>query len=111
MTAICPGPDCPMCAGPTAGGTCSACDSGDFRIPCTHDVVERHQARIAILDSIELPKQDRTPTRPMSKLIGKQISIGGASGMAEVFRMLAEIIDEHGEVLCTFEAPRKPTDG
>lgn len=53
----------------------------------------------------EMPIQDRTPTQKRSKLIGKRLTITAPKDLAEVFRTIAEIIEEDGAVTCTFERP------
>jgi len=81
---------------------------------------------INIPDGIELPRQDRTPTRPMPKILARQMTLGfeqpeqlgGALRMladlvereprslGEMMRTFADILEAHGEVRITIEAPR-----
>jgi hypothetical protein len=109
--ATCPGPDCPMCN----GTACAACDSSGrsrYYSPderCTHDPVERHKAMIAIPDDVELPRQDRTPTKPQPRLLTpRQVCIGIAdvAGAVSILKLAIAIIEEHGEVCVTLEPPR-----
>jgi hypothetical protein len=101
------------------GQACAACDAaGEPRDSsavgrCKHDEVERHRAMIAIPKDIDLLRQDRTPTRPVPKLLAKKFTIGieHPHRIVEVLKTMIEIFEKHGEITITVEAPAaEPTD-
>jgi hypothetical protein len=63
----CPGPDCPMCNGECCDLCGAGCWDNTIRDPkdyCTHDVIERHNYRSALVKISQWAESsDTTPAR------------------------------------------------
>lgn len=115
---ICPGPDCPMCA----GAVCQACNSMmDPPRACTHDQGDRHRLTVALPPEAAMaplartrtppygiPKQDRTPTRPQPPIVPTQtitVDLEDADGAARFLELAAGLVRRHGRIKITISQP------